>query len=120
MREAGVPVKRIANHLGRRNSSLRTFIASAGRRRPRALARHQSLFVPTRGALRKELDACLRTGRAMPPAKAYTKGGVGQGRIRDMVMISERPAEVADRAVPGHWEGDLIFGKKMTSIGTLV
>ncbi len=57
-------------------------------------------------ALRKELHACLRTGRAMRRAKAYTKGGVGQGQIRDMVMISERPAEVADRAVPGHWEGD--------------
>ena len=81
---------------------------------------YQSLFVQSRGALRKELHACLRTGRAMRRAKAYTKGGVGQGQLRDMVMISERPAEVADRAVPGHWEGDLIFGKKMTSIGTLV
>jgi transposase, IS30 family len=81
---------------------------------------YQSLFVQSRGALRKELHACLRTGRAMRRAKAYTKGSVGQGQIRNMVMISERPAEVADRAVPGHWEGDLIFGKKMTSIGTLV
>jgi IS30 family transposase len=81
---------------------------------------YQSLFVQSRGALRKELHACLRTGRAMRRAKAYTKGRVGQGQLRNMVMISERPAEVADRAVPGHWEGDLIFGKKMTSIGTLV
>jgi IS30 family transposase len=235
MREAGVPVKRIAKHLGRQNSSLRKFIANAGGRRPsarercelrlslpereeisrglaaglslRAIARgmsrsasticrevnanggrakyralpadrraqrwalrpkraklascrrlrrvverklndlwspqqiagwlaeeypndpemrvshetiYQSLFVQSRGALRKELHACLRTGRAMRRAKAYTKGDVGQGQIRNMVMISERPAEVADRAVPGHWEGDLIFGKKMTSIGTLV
>ncbi len=235
MREAGVPVKRIAKHLGRQNSSLRRFIADAGGRRPsarercelrlslaereeisrgvaaglslRAIARgmgraasticrevnanggrskyralpadrraqrlalrpkqaklascrrlrsvverklealwspaqisgwlaeqypndsemhvshetiYQSLFVQSRGALKKELHACLRTGRAMRRAKAYTKGGVGQGQIRNMVMISERPAEVADRAVPGHWEGDLIFGKKMTSIGTLV
>jgi len=235
MREAGVSVKRIAKHLGRRNSSLRTFIASAGGKRPTARERcalrlsleereeisrglaagvsfraiadrlgrsasticrevhanggrakyralpadrgaqrralrpkraklaqcrrlrsvverklealwspqqisgwlaeqypndpemrvshetiYQSLFVQSRGALRKELHSCLRTGRAMRRAKAYTKGGVGQGQIRNMVMISERPAEVADRAVPGHWEGDLIFGKKMTSIGTLV
>ncbi len=235
MREAGVPVKRIAKHLGRQNSSLRTFIADAGGRRPsarercelrlslaereeisrglasglslRAIARgmsrsastisrevnanggrskyralpadrqaqrralrpkraklascrrlrrvverkladlwspqqiagwlaeeypndpemrvshetiYQSLFVQSRGALRKELHACLRTGRAMRRAKAYTKRNVGQGQLRNMVMISQRPAEVADRAVPGHWEGDLIFGKKMTSIGTLV
>ena len=235
MREAGVPVKRIARHLGRQNSSLRKFIADAGGRRPSARERcelrlslaereeisrglaaglsvrsiadrmgrsastvcrevnanggrakyralpadraaqrralrpkraklaqcrrlrqvverklgdlwspqqisgwlaecypndpemrvshetiYQSLFVQSRGALRKELHACLRTGRAMRRAKAYTKRGVGQGQIRNMVMISERPAEVADRAVPGHWEGDLIFGKKMTSIGTLV
>jgi transposase, IS30 family len=235
MREAGVPVKRIAKHLGRQNCSVRKFIADAGGRRPtprerfelrlslaereeisrglaaglsiRAIATglerspstvcrevngnggrkkyravqadrgaerralrpkraklaqcrrlrgvverklealwspqqiaswlaetypdnpemqvshetiYQSLFVQGRGALRKELHSCLRTGRAMRRAKAYTKGGVGQGQIRNMVMISERPAEVADRAVPGHWEGDLIFGKKMTSIGTLV
>ena len=81
---------------------------------------YQSLFVQSRGALRKELHSCLRSGRAMRRAKAYTKGGTGQGQLRDMVMISDRPPEVADRAVPGHWEGDLIFGKKMTAIGTLV
>jgi transposase, IS30 family len=81
---------------------------------------YQSLFVQSRGALRKELHSCLRSGRAMRRAKAYTKGGTGQGRLTNMVMISERPAEVRDRAVPGHWEGDLIFGKKMTAIGTLV
>jgi IS30 family transposase len=81
---------------------------------------YQSLFVQGRGALRKELHSCLRTGRAMRRAKAYTKGNVGHGQLSDMVMISERPAEANDRAVPGHWEGDLIFGKKMTSIGTLV
>jgi IS30 family transposase len=235
MREAGVPVKRIAKHLGRQNSSLRKFIADAGGRRPSARERselrlsleereeisrglaaglsirmiahgmgrwasticrevnanggrtkyralqadrgaqrralrpkqaklaqcrrlrnvverkledrwspqqisgwlaeqypydpemqvshetiYQSLFVQSRGALRKELHSCLRSGRAMRRAKAYTKGGTGQGQIRNMVMISQRPAEVADRAVPGHWEGDLVFGKKMTSIGTLV
>jgi transposase, IS30 family len=236
MREAGVPVKRIARHLGRQNVSLRKFIADAGGKRPtprqrselrlsleereeisrglaagdsiRAIAEslgrspstvcrevnanggrrkyralvadraacrralrpkraklaqcrrlrraverkleakwspqqisawlasqypdrpemqvshetiYQSLFVQSRGALRKELHTCLRTGRAMRRAKAYVKANhIGQGKIKDMVMISERPAEVKDRAVPGHWEGDLIFGKKMTSVGTLV
>ncbi len=236
MREAGVPVKRIAKHLGRQNSSLRRFIADHGGRRPtarerselrlslvereeisrglaagmsiraiaeelgrspstvcrevnanggrakyralvadRAAARralrpkraklaqcrrlrgvverkleakwspeqisawlasqyrnrpemqvshetiYQSLFVQSRGALRKELHSCLRSGRAMRRAKAYVKANhIGQGKLKDMVMISERPAEVKDRAVPGHWEGDLIFGKRMTSVGTLV
>jgi transposase, IS30 family len=236
MREAGVPVKRIAKHLGRQNVSLRKFIADAGGKRPTArqrselrlsleereeisrglaagdsirtiaeslgrspstvcrevnanggrkkyralvadraacrralrpkrakLARcrqlrgvverkleakwspqqisawlaleypdrpemqvshetiYQSLFVQSRGALRKELHSCLRSGRAMRRAKAYVKANhIGQGKLKNMVMISERPAEVKDRAVPGHWEGDLIFGKKMTSIGTLV
>ena len=81
---------------------------------------YQSLFVQGRGALRHELHTCLRSGRAMRRAKAYTKGNVGQGQITDMVMISERPAEIEDRAVPGHWEGDLIFGTKMTAIATLV
>ena len=81
---------------------------------------YQSLFVQSRGALRKELHSCLRTGRAMRRAKAYTKGGTGGGQLKNMVMISERPAEVADRAVPGHWEGDLIFGRRMTPVATLV
>jgi IS30 family transposase len=236
MREAGVPVKRIARHLGRQNSSLRRFIADAGGRvvdaaralraaaevgrarrdlawfggrvvdasdrhrpgssaldgvpggqgqwRPSALSGpagrsggrpagaateehqaarcprlrraveaklednwspeqisswladahphdpemqvshetiYQSLFVQGKGALRKELHTCLRSGRAMRRAKAYSKAShVGAGKLKNMVMISERPAEVADRAVPGLWEGDLIFGKKMTAVATLV
>ncbi len=82
---------------------------------------YESLFVQSRGALRKELHMCLRSGRAMRRPKTYVKANhVGAGKIKNMVMISERPAEVKDRAVPGHWEGDLIFGKKMTSVGTLV
>jgi transposase, IS30 family len=82
---------------------------------------YQSLFVQSRGALRKELHTCLRSGRAMRRPKTYVKANhIGAGKIKNMVMISERPAEVKDRAVPGHWEGDLIFGKKMTSVGTLV
>jgi IS30 family transposase len=81
---------------------------------------YMSLFVQGRGALRQELHFCLRTGRALRRPKGRTKGGFGQGQITDKVMISERPAEVADRAVPGHWEGDLIYGKRLTCIGTLV
>jgi IS30 family transposase len=78
-----------------------------------------SLFVQARGALRRELVASLRSGRqSRRPRRA--KGGFGQGQLTDMINIRERPAEAADRAVAGHWEGDLIFGKRMTSIGTLV
>ncbi len=81
---------------------------------------YQSLFVQGKGALRHELHVCLRSGRAMRRNKKYSKSGHGMGKIKNMVMISERPAEVEDRAVPGHWEGDLIMGKGFTSIGTLV
>lgn len=80
---------------------------------------YQSLYVQGRGALRKELAACLRSGRAI--RKNQSRLNDNRGRIPDMVMISERPAEVEDRAVPGHWEGDLIIGKNNKSaIGTLV
>jgi transposase, IS30 family len=81
---------------------------------------YMSLFVQGRGALRQELHTCLRSGRALRRPKGRTKGGFGQGQITDMVMISQRPAEAKDRAVPGHWEGDLIYGRRMTTIGTLV
>jgi len=79
---------------------------------------YQSLFVQGRGALRKELWRSLRTGRAVPRPQGRPKSTKGQ--IRDMVMISERPAEVEDRAVRGHWEGDLIIGTAKSAIGTLV
>ncbi|PKV99677.1 IS30 family transposase [Amycolatopsis echigonensis] len=84
---------------------------------------YQSLYVQGRGALRRELAAALRTGRAlrMPRRQAQARRARSGGRIRDMANISQRPAEAADRAVPGHWEGDLILGKNNTSaIGTLV
>jgi IS30 family transposase len=79
---------------------------------------YQSLYVQGRGALRKELWQALRTGRAK--RRPQGRPGSTKGQIRDMVMISERPAEIEDRAVPGQWEGDLIMGKRKTSIGTLV
>jgi transposase, IS30 family len=80
---------------------------------------YQSVYVQGRGALRRELAVCLRTGRAL--RKPRRKAGERRGKIPGMVMISERPAEAADRAVPGHWEGDLIMGQgHRAAIGTLV
>ena len=80
---------------------------------------YQSLYVQGRGALRRELTACLRTGRALRVPRARTRGR-GKGFVTDQVLISERPAEAQDRAVPGHWEGDLILGLESSAIGTLV
>src|SRR3954452_15619121 len=80
---------------------------------------YQSLFVQGRGALRRELTACLRTGRALRVPRARSRGR-GKGFVTEQVMIGQRPAEAADRAVPGHWEGDLILGLRSSAIGTLV
>jgi IS30 family transposase len=77
-----------------------------------------SLYVQARGTLRKELTKHLRQHHFVRQAK--TRQATGRGKIKDMVMISERPAEAADRAVPGHWEGDLMLGTPTTAIGTLV
>ena len=80
---------------------------------------YQALYVQGRGALRRELTACLRTGRALRVPRARTRGR-GKGFVTDEILISERPAEIGDRAVPGHWEGDLIIGLDSSAIGTLV
>lgn len=80
---------------------------------------YQALYVQGRGALRRELTACLRTGRTLRVPRARTRGR-GKGFITPEVLISARPAEAADRAVPGHWEGDLILGLGSSAIGTLV
>jgi IS30 family transposase len=80
-----------------------------------------SLFVQSRGALRKELARYLRTQRSRRRPAAYPKHvRNGQGQIRNLVHISERPAEAEDRAVPGHWEGDLIYGQGIGTVATLV
>ena len=80
---------------------------------------YQALYVQSRGALKRELVACLRTGRALrvPRSRARRRAG---GHVTPEVMISERPPEAEDRAVPGHWEGDLIIGTDRSAIGTLV
>ena len=83
---------------------------------------YRSLFVQARGSLRRDVEAKLRTGRTLRrPRKQTNASGRGKHRIPNMLLISERPAEIEDRAVPGHWEGDLIIGKDNGSqIGTLV
>jgi IS30 family transposase len=80
---------------------------------------YQALYVQGRGALKRELVACLRTGRALRVPQARTRGR-GKKFVTSEVMISERPSEADDRAVPGHWEGDLIVGLGSSAIGTLV
>jgi transposase, IS30 family len=80
---------------------------------------YQSLYIQTRGALRRDLAKCLRTGRAL--RRPCRKAGQRRNRVPDPINISERPPEAADRAVPGHWEGDLIIGKgNLSAIGALV
>jgi len=80
---------------------------------------YQALYIQGRGALKRELVACLRTGRALRVPRARTRER-GKKFVTPEIMISERPAEAADRAVPGHWEGDLIVGLESSAIGTLV
>ena len=81
---------------------------------------YRSLFIQARGALKKELVEHLRRTRAMRRSRHHTQKTDQHGRITDTVSISERPASVEDRAVPGHWEGDLLFGSKNSQIATLV
>jgi len=80
---------------------------------------YHALYIQGRGALKRELSACLRSGRALrqPRERARNRG---KSFLSDALMISDRPAEIDDRAVPGHWEGDLILGLGSSSIGTLV
>lgn len=80
---------------------------------------YQSLYVQGRGALKRELTACLRTGRALREPRARTRRS-GRSFVTDEVRFSQRPAEAEDRATPGHWEGDLIIGLEKSAIGTLV
>ncbi len=81
---------------------------------------YRTLFIQARGALKRELLAHLRRTRGMRRSRHHTQKTADHGRIKDTVSISERPAEVEDRAVPGHWEGDLLFGSNNSQIVTLV
>jgi IS30 family transposase len=98
---------------------LRTDFPDDGSMRISHEAIYQALYVQGRGPLRRELTACLRTGRALRVPRARARGR-GKTFVTPEVMISQRPAEAADRAVPGHWEGDLILGLSSSAIGTLV
>ena len=80
---------------------------------------YQALYMQGRGTLKRELTACLRTGRALRIPRGRTRGR-GKSFVTPEILISERPAEAEDRAVPGHWEGDLIIGLNCSAIGTLV
>jgi IS30 family transposase len=80
---------------------------------------YQALYVQGRGALGRELTACLRTGRALRVPRARSRAR-GKGFVTEEILISQRPAEAEDRALPGHWEGDLILGLDSSAIGTLV
>lgn len=80
---------------------------------------YQALYVQGRGALQRELTACLRTGRALRMPRERVRGR-GKSFVTPEIMISERSAGVEDRAAPGHWEGDLILGLESSAIGTLV
>ena len=81
---------------------------------------YRTLFIQARGALKRELMAHLRSQRTMRRSRNWTPRGKGRGQIRDAISISERPAEAEDRAVPGHWEGDLLMGTAKNQIATLV
>ena len=81
---------------------------------------YKSLFIQARGALKKELIQHLRKTRAMRRSRHHTQKTSDHGRITNAVSIRERPAEAEDRAVPGHWEGDLLFGSNNNQIATLV
>ncbi len=81
---------------------------------------YRALYVQARGTLKRELTRHLRRGRSRRYARSQSSKGQGQGKLTAMVMISERPPEVEERAVPGHWEGDLLMGGRTSAIATLV
>ena len=99
---------------------LKTHFAHDGGMRVSHETIYRSLFIQARGVLKRELIGHLRSGRLMRRAKNANTAGQARGQIIDAISIRERPAEIEDRAIPGHWEGDLITGSKNTHIATLV
>ena len=97
----------------------RTYLGQAGMQISHETI-YKSLFVQARGVLKKELVAHLRTHRMMRKSKLASKAGQPRGQIRDAISIRDRPAAIEDRAIPGHWEGDLITGSHHSHIATLV
>jgi len=88
---------------------------------PEMRVSHETIYLSLFVQPRRELTRALRTGRSMRfPRGARTRAGQGRGQLRDTVPIRDRPAEVEDRAVPGHWEGDLVYGRRPSAVGTLV
>jgi IS30 family transposase len=116
--QAGDSLHEIARLFDRHHSSVRGIFERSGGMRPRARRRSaRSLFIQARGALKKELLAHLRQTRAMRRPRGHTQKN---RQIKQAVSIRECPAEVEDRAVPGHWEGDLLMGTQDSQIATLV
>jgi IS30 family transposase len=113
MLEADWSPEQIAGHLKRTHPD-------AEDRRVSHETIYLTLFIQARGALRRELIVHLRRSKSLRRPRAAKRGNRGQGQIKDAVSIRERPAEAADRAVPGHWEGDLIEGRRSTHVATLV
>src|SRR3954468_23671761 len=99
---------------------LKTHFAHDGGMRVSHETIYRSLFIQARGALKRELISHLRSGRVMRRAKNASTAGQARGQIIDAISIRERPAEIEDRAIPGHWEGDLITGSNNTHMATLV
>ena len=113
LRNCGLSAGQIAGWLRR------TYLGQAGMQISHETI-YKSLFVQARGVLKKELVAHLRTHRMMRKSKLASKAGQPRGQIRDAISIRDRPAAIEDRAIPGHWEGDLITGSHHFHIATLV
>src|SRR5436309_369155 len=121
LRAEGLSDREIGRRLGLGLGIVSNHLRWVGGIRPKARRRpERCLSLQARGTLKRELTRHLRRGRTRRYARAQSSKRQGQGKLTGMVMISERPPEVEDRAVPGHWEGDLLMGGRTSAIATLV